>query len=241
MIRRDRRGKAAVENWRSLERLQQVLLLALAAMFVCFTVVYPILNTRKGVAWRDTLLLCARAGENTVYTGRLWGREAVFTVSPGGVVSCMWDGIEGETYTVVPDGTAAPEDSFCPGRGVEIRRGDEVVFRGDWAPYTNVNDIVLRGGPYSEDMRLAVLLTQNPALTSRGVWALYGSGVGLSLLALALILLSGPLFQLKMALRVKDPYGVEPSEWELLSRRLLWIFLTGCALVCYVWGCTHVR
>ena len=230
-----------MENRRSLERLQQVLLVILAAMFVLFTILYPILNTRKGVAWRDTLLLRTRAGENTVYTGRLWGREAVFTVSPGGTVSCTWDGVAGEAYTVVPDGTAAPEDSLWPEHGVEIRRGDEAVFRGDWAPYTNVNDIVLRGGPYSEDMLLAVLLTQSPVLTSRGVWALYGGGVGLSLLALALILRSESLFQLKMALRVKDPYGVEPSGWELLSRRLSWMLLTLCALACYVWGCTQLR
>lgn len=230
-----------MKNWRSLERLQQVLLVIIAAMFVLFTMLYPILNTRKGVAWRDTLLLRTQAGENTVYTGRIREQKAVFTVSPGGVVSCMWDGAEGETYTVVPDETAAPEDSLWPERGVEIRRGDEAIFRGDWGPIAHANDIVLRGGSYSDDMRLAVLLTQSPVLTSRGSWALYGGGAGLSLLALALILLSEPLFQLRMAFRVRDPYGVEPSAWGLLSRRLLWIFLTGCALACYIWGCTHIR
>ena len=73
-----------METWRSLEKLQQIMLLALAAMFVVFTILYPLLNARKGVANRGTLLLRTQAGENAVYTGQIREQKAVFHVSPGG-------------------------------------------------------------------------------------------------------------------------------------------------------------
>ena len=75
-----------MSQWSTLTRFQRVLLIALAALLAVFTVVYPVLSRRKGIQYRDALLLWSAQGENDVYAGRVDGARTVFTVAPDGTI-----------------------------------------------------------------------------------------------------------------------------------------------------------
>ena len=62
-----------MSQWSTLTRFQRVLLIALTALLAVFTVVYPVLSRRKGIQYRDALLLWSAQGENDVYAGRVDG------------------------------------------------------------------------------------------------------------------------------------------------------------------------
>ena len=75
-----------MSQWSTLTRFQRVLLIALTALLAVFTVVYPVLSRRKGIQYRDALLLWSAQGENDVYAGRVDGARTVFTVASDGTI-----------------------------------------------------------------------------------------------------------------------------------------------------------
>lgn len=123
-----------MSRWRAIPLFQRVLLVMLAAMPVFFAALYFILNGRLGVEYGGSLLLRSVQGETTLYAGRVDGKEAVFAVSPDGRVTYRFDGGDYGPYIVVEDPGAVPRDHDMADvlTGVEVRRGDEILFRGGW-------------------------------------------------------------------------------------------------------------
>ena len=56
------------------------------------------------------------------------------------------------------------------------------------------------------------------------------------LLLVLAALFAEQLFRRHMALHIKDPERVRPSDWELVSRVLGWLVLTGVSLTAYLIG-----
>ncbi len=107
-----------------LTRFQRVLLIALTALLAVFTVVYPVLSRRKGIQYRDALLLWSVQGENDVYAGRVDRARTVFTVAPDGTIQYR----RGDTdYAPIPSPWTPPPSpgqrhGQCAHRGGGPRR-----------------------------------------------------------------------------------------------------------------------
>ena len=121
-----------MQRIKNLNGYQKGLLLLLLAMALVFAVVYHMTIARVGVLYQNAIFVPAEENGVTVYSGKLRGKQAEFTVSADKTVSFRCDGQTYGPYTVKEDPTARPEDEF--GRegmtGVEIRDGEELLFRG---------------------------------------------------------------------------------------------------------------
>lgn len=117
---------------KDLDIFQQGLLAAMAVMVLVFSVLYPIALCRKGIEFRNALLVRHAENGTTVYSGRVNDQDTSFTVSPDGTIFYRHGSAEYGPYTVREDPTAIPKDDDMAAvmTGLEVRLGDEVVFRG---------------------------------------------------------------------------------------------------------------
>ena len=117
---------------KDLDIFQQGLLAAMAVMVLVFSVLYPIALCRKGIEFRNALLVRHVENGTTVYSGRVNDQDTSFTVSPDGTIFYRHGSAEYGPYTVREDPTAIPkeDDMAAVMTGLEVRLGDEIVFRG---------------------------------------------------------------------------------------------------------------
>ena len=114
---------------KDLDIFQQGLLAAMAVMVLVFSVLYPMALGRKGIEFRNALLVRHAKNGTTVYSGRVNDQDTSFTVSPDGTIFYRHGSAEYGPYTVREDPTAIPKDDAMS-TGIEVFLGDEVIFRG---------------------------------------------------------------------------------------------------------------
>ncbi len=245
---------------KELDRYQTGILLLLLVMAVVFFAVYCTVTSRVGFLYKDTVFLPGEDQGNTVYTGKLNGEEARFTVTPDKAVTFQWaDRIYGP-YTFVEDPTAVPKDKDYPMTGVEIRKGQEILFRGGiftgssgrlllWEDgsmlhnlgiSTSGGTVIDEGGnildPLEPSVHTLLDLMEGPELTAKGYWLGWFGAVLISIFNAISILFADELFRFHLSFRVADAYGAEPSDWEIAGRYISWTLLTVTILVLYVVG-----
>lgn len=241
------------ERWDEMDRGRRIILLLHPVLFVLTLILFLTRGQQQVVSYGNGYLRYEQRGDAAVYSGRADGHKVKYVVSSGPVVEFWLDGALDSAYTVTEDPSAIPQteetarfdrDFFT---GVEIRKGDEVWFRGAYSPYSSHwlldeegNDLTVSisfgAEPSKPEPAPGVILrfAQGPETSPRG----YGPGLlfGLLLSAICLVslLFEDQLFRWNLAFRVQDPYRAEPSEWELFSRWVGWIALTGLALFIYI-------
>ncbi len=123
--------REVLAKWKEMSLYRRVLLAILAVLILGFGVAMPIMGARKGMAYGDTLLYFTEENGVRRYAGRHEGKRAEFTVQPDGTISYRWGDWDYGPYRVVEDPAAAPEEGTGY-TGIEIRREDEVLFRGGY-------------------------------------------------------------------------------------------------------------
>ena len=121
-----------MKKLKSLDRYQKGVFLFMIVMVLAFTAAYFVTTSRKGFAYGDAILIPRQENGSTVYSGKIQGSQASFTVSEGQTVEFQYgDKIYGP-YIYQEDPAAVPEDSELKDSliGVEIRRGNRILFRG---------------------------------------------------------------------------------------------------------------
>lgn len=260
------------EAWREMSLLRRVLLAILAAMILGFGIATPFVSARKGIAYGDTLLYAAREGEVRRYTGRIDGRRAEFTVTPEGTVEYRWGEEVYGPYRVAEDPSASPKGSMAAWNlpGIEIRRGDEVLFQGgfydggwstlygeDGEPFDFLSITYSTSGGKVYDSNgkeltqrdlhepglsiVAELALREPELTHRGSFALYLLVTLLAAFNMFQICFPGLMFRWSIRWHVKDPYAAEPSDFYIFMEQAEWVILTVVAAVLYWLAMTAVN
>ena len=250
-----------VNRIKNLSLYQKGVLIVMLVMALVFTVFYPMTISRVGFEYKDTILVPKQEETRTVYTGKIQGEHAQFTVSKDGtVVFHHGDTLYGP-YTVKLDATAIPKNSELSGimKGVEIRQEEEILFRGGYAEVADIPFLynedgtvegigltVINGVQYDENgnkidpmkpsLYTLVELTLNPELTHKGDWAIWFFGIILCIITAVSILFVDELFQFEMAFHIRNVDRLEPSEWELAGRYLSWTFLPILTLVIFIMG-----
>lgn len=247
------------DRYRSLTCPQQILLLAAAALLLLFLILYLTLGRQQVIEYHGARLRQQVQGETTAYSGRLNGRRAVFTVSPGPSVEFQYGDVLYGPYIITEDPSAIPPVGSLPDvihssgflTGIEIRKGTEVWFRGAyyevdfpllvWEDGTILTEwgtiTVATGAPDPEPSVLELLrIALDPRPASRGNWAAFGCGFFLCLVCAVTLLFANELFRWNLSFRIRDPERAEPSEWELSSRWVGWIAGLIGALAVFLMG-----
>lgn len=247
-----------------LNRYQKGVLIVMMIMTLVFTAAYFITVSRVGFAYKNTILIPGEEKGNTVYTGKIQGKPAQFTVSEDKTVEFRYGDKVYGPYTAKEDPTAVPKDYEMSGciTGVELRQGEEILFRGGILPISNSNWLL-----YNEDGTLSnagifyatgdgmerdengnivdpvepsvvsiLELMKGPELTHKGQWIAWFGAVLLCLCNGLFVLFADELFRWRLSFRIMGAEYAEPTEWEIAGRYVGWTVLSVMALVLYVMG-----
>ena len=121
-----------MERIKCLNYYQKGLLLLMTAMMLVFAVLYPVTISRVGFEYKGTVLVPSQENGDTVYSGKIQGKQAHFTVSEDKSVVFQYGKKIYEPYTIKEDATAIPKNEEMAEymMGVELRQGEDILFRG---------------------------------------------------------------------------------------------------------------
>lgn len=251
-----------MERIRNLETFQKVMLIISVLLVLVFSVLYPVVISRVGFEYMDSILVPEQSGGGTVYSGRIGGVEASFVVSADKTVEFHYGGDLYGPYAVVEDPKAVPEDvELGPHMtGVELYENGELLFRGgmyrsdgfillydeDGNAVSTGLSISFSGVAYGPDgepidpmepsSAVILDLVYGPELTHKGSYTPWFLGVVLCVMTAVSILYADELFRWSMSFRIRDADRAEPSDWELASRYIAWVLIPIMALVVFYLG-----
>ena len=252
-----------MERIKRLNWYQKSILIFMLAMALVFAVVYHMTIARVGVLYQNAIFVPAEENGVTVYSGKLRGKQAEFTVSADKTVSFRCDGQTYGPYTVKEDPTARPdlEIQLEGMTGAELWEGDMLLFRGGF--WQSDGSFWLRNADGSMDLGMQTYVVENgvkkdsdgniidqakpsasdilrlvfdPELTHKGTWLAWLSAVFLSVLNALAILYADELFRWDLSFQIQNAETAEPSEWEMMKRYLSWTVVTIMLLVLYIVG-----
>ena len=250
-----------MERIRSLDRYQKIILLILLAMALVFGIVYGVVTNREGYLYMDAVLVPTQAGSATVYSGRIDGQKASFTVAADTVTFVRGNRIYGP-YLLEEDPTAVPEEDRLAQymTGIVITDDGKPFFRGGMIADSNglhlfredgrmIYDITMTTGngisydmdgnpidPYEPSPQTILRLLQGPELGHKGYWLAYLAGLLFTASGVVSILYADDLFRFRMSFRVQNPDTIEPSDWEVSSRYIGWTIMPILILYLYFAG-----
>ncbi len=241
-----------MEYFRSLRKGQIGFLLLILAIVLLFSVLYPITVSRVGFAYMGEIFVPRQESGSTVYEAQLRGVPARFTVAADGSVTYDYQGTRYGPYTAIEDPTAIPANQQSSAiTGVELRRGETVVFRGGVAKTADglrlydengpVLEVIIQtpNDPQSTEPSVATILRlmDGPDLTHKGQWGMFLFGVFICLLAALCVLFDDALFRIFLPLWVQGAdEDAKPGIWMLLRRNTARAILLLCALVAFILG-----
>ena len=250
-------------KFKSLDRYQKGVMLAMAAMIVVFAALYAYTTGRVGYKYHGAILVPSEEDGGTVYSGRVRGESAEFTVSADGTVEFRRGDTLYGPYTAREDPSAVPEGYELSEHmtGLEVRCGDEVIFRGgvldsgnsfrlydeDGDPasigivaVTSDGTVIDGSGnavdPMEPGAHTLLELMSGPELTHKGSWWGYFAGVFACLITAASILYADELFRWQLSFSIRNADKAEPSDWEIAGRYISWTVLPVMALVVFILG-----
>ena len=231
-----------MERFKTLDYRQKWIFLIMGVMVLVFTILYPVTLSRVGYSYRDAILVPHEAEGTTVYSGKIQGEAASFTVTQDKTVTFQYGDFTYGPYTVKKDPQAAPEsgdlaDSLS---GVEIWRQDSRLFRGGarkleqhgWLLYYENGEPygleikITTGGNSAAQMEpsLATILdlAMGPELTHKGHWLPWFLGILLCVVNAVSILYADELFRFWLSFRIESPELAEPTDLEITGRYFGW-------------------
>lgn len=256
-----------MERIKSLNLYQKGVLLLLTVMFLIFTVIYSVTVHREGFAYKNTILIPKQENGITVYSGKIQGEQAAFTVIENKTVEFQYgDKIYGP-YVVKEDPSALPKQNELSDSmiGVEIYDNNEVIFRGgvleegedrwlfneDGSFDTTSVSYTINGVELDEDgntidqMEPPVFvifeLLSGPRISHKGDWLSWFVGVIISVFTVISILFADELFRWNLAFQIRNVQQAEPSEWEIASRYIVWTVFTVMAMLFFIMGLQYVN
>ena len=77
-----------MKTFRELDVYPRILLIVMLVMLLVFSVAYPLTISRMGFQYRGEILVPQVRENQTVYSGRVNGQKASFTVTSAGTITC---------------------------------------------------------------------------------------------------------------------------------------------------------
>ena len=248
---------------KSLNVYQKSLLIFMTVMTLIFAVIYPITISRVGYRYNDAILVPTQDNGKTIYTGKIQGKQAQFTVSEDNSIVFQYGDKSYGTYTMKEDSTAIPKDRELAEEmtGVEIRNGDKLLFRGGvlysadtyWMYNEDgtldslgisfvTSDGIERdeNGNVIDKMEPSAAtiyeLINEPELTHKGEAFVWFEAVFICIINALTILFADELFRWNLSFQIRNVEKAEPSDWEIAQRYIVWTVMAIMALVLFIMG-----
>ena len=251
------------ERIKNLNKYQKGFLAAIIVMVLIFTVVYAVTISRVGFAYKNAILVPSEENGTIVYSGKLEGQKAQFTVAEDNSVVFQYGDKTYGPYTSIEDPAAIPQDHPMKDymTGVELYEKGELIFRGAYygsedARYLynedgtfDGNSFVINGDRYDnngnvmdpiEPSKLAILQLMNePELIHKGDWLLWFFGVVICIVNVLTILYADELFRWNLMFQIRNVESAEPSDLEIFTRYIGWAILIFVAFILFYMGVTE--
>ena len=252
-----------MEKIKSLNRYQKGVLIFMIVIVITFFVLYSMIISQVGFEYKDTIFVPSQENGSTVYSGKIKGQQARFTVSEGKSVVFQHGDKTFGPYTAKEDPTAIPKDEEMAEDmiGVELLQGDSVLFRGgvwkfgDEYWLFNEDDTINNFGvtyvtsdgiesdengnaidPVEPSVSTILDLMNDPKLTHKGEWFAWFGAVFICVLNSLSILFADELFRFNLIFQIRNVDSAEPSDWEIAGRYISWTVLPIMALVIFIMG-----
>ena len=253
-----------LERIKRLEVYPKCVLALMVVMVLVFAVLYPVTIARVGFLYHDVILVPEQIGGDTVYSGKLDGKQAAFTVSADRSVIFEYDGRTCGPYTAKEDETALPKDRPMSEHmtGVEVYEAGKLLFRGGvfessedelWlynedgslygfgAVAVTSNGITLDGDgnvvdTFEPSVSDVLKLMGGPEPEHKGEALAWFAGAFLCVLNALAILFADELFRWNLAFQIRNAEDAEPTELEIAGRYISWAVIAIAALVVFVMG-----
>ena len=152
-----------MKRFKGLGRYQKGVLLFMAVMVPVFAALYAVTIARVGFAYGNTILVPGHEDGNTVYSGRIQGKQASFTVYADGTVEFRHGDKLYGPYTAREDPSAIPdadeEGELLGGEsvtGVELRCKGEILFRGCVVDYGDTRWLYNEDGTLEDFLDISI-------------------------------------------------------------------------------------
>lgn len=252
-----------MEKIKSLNRYQKGVLIFMIVIVITFFVLYSMIISQVGFEYKDTIFVPSQENGSTVYSGKIKGQQARFTVSEDKTVVFQHGDKTFGPYTAKEDPTAIPKDEEMAEDmiGVELLQGDSVLFRGgvwkfgDEYWLFNEDDTINNFGvtyvtsdgiesdengnaidPVEPSVSTILDLMNDPKLTHKGEWFAWFGAVFICVLNSLSILFADELFRFNLIFQIRNVDSAEPSDWEIAGRYISWTVLPIMALVIFIMG-----
>lgn len=249
-----------MDRIKSLNLYQKCVLILMVAMALIFAAIYLVTIQRVGFEYKDTILVLSQENGSTVYSGKIQGKQAHFTVSEDKTVVFQYDNKTYGPYTAKEDPTAIPKDKEMAKymTGVELRQGEDILFRGgvlkSGERYLLYNEDGTSGNfgisyvtsdgiqrdengnvidPLAPSAFTILELMKEPELTHKGEWLVWFVAVFICVLNALSILFADELFRWNLAFRIRDAVHAEPSDLEIVGRYIGWTVIMIIAFVIF--------
>lgn len=250
---------------RQLTRYQKLILLLLTIQIPVFAFFYAHTIGQVGFDYQGTIFVPSTENDTTIYAATFHRQPSSFTVSSDSIVFQCGEQTYGP-YTVREDTSAVPQNQEMAElmTGVELRRGDELLFRGGvlksedfyWLyteeglfnfsgityVTTNGTEEIVRDAngniidPLEPSVTTLLALWDNPTLTHKGNWLGWFGGAFLCVVTALSMLFADELFRWDLSFRIRDAYAAEPSDWEIAGRYVGWTAAVIIAIILFVMG-----
>ena len=169
-----------MKTFRELDVYPRILLIVMLVMLLVFSVAYPLTISRMGFQYRGEILVPQVQENQTVYSGRVNGQKASFTVTSDGTITCQMGDKAYGPYTFREDPAALPSNAGAgvQARGVELYEGEKLLFRGGFGPFEgNVVSAGVTGGLAADENAVFTPSGTTPlaSYTAHGSLAVDGS------------------------------------------------------------------
>ncbi len=252
-----------MQRIKDLNYYQKGVLIVMITMALIFAVVYPKTISKVGFEYNGAILVPTQENESTVYSGKIQGKQACFTVSNDKTVMFQYGDKTYGPYTMKEDPTAIPKDEELKEHmtGVELRKGEDILFRGGildlgdsyWlynedGTLDNFGFYYVTGDGIERDENGNVIdrmepsastifeLMNNPQLTHKGKSLAWFGAVFICVLNALSILFADELFRWNLLFRIRNVEDAEPSDWEIAGRYIGWTVITIMAFVIFITG-----
>lgn len=246
---------------KGLNLYQKGVLIVMAAMTLIFAVVYFLTVSRVGFEYMGAILVPSQENGSTVYSGKLQRQQARFTVSEDKTVVFQCGDKTYGPYTAKEDPTALPKEGGEYMTGVELRRGEDILFRGGVLETVDSHWLYNENGtldnfgisyvgsdgverdengdaidPVEPSASAILELMSGPELTHKGEWPAWFGAAFICVVNALLILFADELFRWNLAFQIRNADRAEPSDWEIAERYISWTVLPVMALAVFLVG-----
>ena len=252
-----------MQRFMELNRYQKCILILTLGIALFFSIIYPITIAKVGYPYKGEILIRTQKDGSTIYSGKIKGKLARFTVSENQTVVFQYGKTTYTPYVLKEDPAAVPADKLYKNIiGVELSQGRQTLFRGgivdtgdsfllfnaDGSFYNPIEITIIGSGgteiypngsvkdSMAPSVQTVIELLNRPTLMHKGVTSVWFMAILLCALNVVSILFSEELFRWGLRFWVRNAEQAEPSDWEIASRYIGWTVLPLAALAFFLLG-----